>query len=515
MTVIKRPLFPYIVLSLLIIGFGIGIVKLFGTTVSSKFNEANSQAAAQVTFGEPSGHPWPRADVRQQAAPHHNDTRFDATSTFAIDVDTGSYTLARGSIEGGWAPDPATVRVEEFVNYFSYNYALPAASKVARVHFEGAPNPMSSKDRTYLLRIGLQAGGVGTRPPAHLTFLVDVSGSMSGQDRLPVAKEAIKTTVKQLGPRDRVAIVTYSGNTEVVLESTPATRRQHIFAKVDSLAPGGGTAMGSGMQLAYGIASRHAGPGRISRVIVMSDGDANIGTTNSTDMLADIRSGVDEGVTMSTVGFGTGNYQDAMMEQLADAGNGNYTYIDSADEVPRVFDERLESLLHVVAKDVKVQVEFDADAVESWRQIGYENRQLADRDFRNDRVDAGEMGAGHQVTALYEVKLARGVAPTAPIAIARFRHKTPHGHRAKEHTTRFTVGSLQKRLGESSNDLRFQSAVAAFAMLLRGDGGEVNLDWIEEIAASAHEGRPERLRFVELIRRTKKLGHDRTSGLTF
>lgn len=502
----------FVVLFAITAMFCVSIVKLFGTTVSSKFSNANNSVASQVVFGgesdyqpsyQPSYQPprqtapaWqpPRQQVQVQVP-----TEVEAVSTFSIDVDTGSYTQARRSIEGGYMPAERTVRVEEFVNYFKYDYSEPPKRKTAAVMFEGAPSPFSSDGDTHLVRIGLQARGLRERVPVHVTFLIDTSGSMGGEDRLPLAKQAVRMVMQQLLPTDTIAIATYAGSSDVVLDATSARDQITIGRALDSLRAGGGTAMGSGMELAYGVASRHAGPGRVSRVIVMSDGDANIGRSRSGDILDEVRSYVDDGVTLSTVGFGTGNYNDALMEGLADAGNGNYTYIDSADEIPRAFAERLDSMLHVVAKDVKVQVEFDTDAVKSWRQVGYENRKLANHEFRDDRVDAGELGAGHQVTALYEVTLQPRVARDARLATVRFRHKDAHGSVAREASSTMLASSLRSRIGHTSDDFRFQAAVATFAERLRGQDHK-NFGWIEEVASSGTAGHADRLRFVQLVR---------------
>lgn len=507
----KKTLVNLMTLGAVVLLGGIAVVKLGGETVSMKFDEANSAVASQVTFGgggyspPPARVVTPPPSVPSPAAgrPTHHATTHDAMSTFAIDVDTGSYTLSRGYLERGYAPAPSEVRPEEFVNYFHYDYAAPPPGKTASVHFEAAPSPFSANGRTHLVRIGLQARGLAERPPTHLTFLVDTSGSMEGSGRLDLAREAIKVATRQLRPTDTVAIVTYAGASRVALESTAAHRLDEIDAAADRLTAGGGTAMSSGMDLAYRTAVEHAGDG-VSRVFVLSDGDANIGATHPDAILDRLRAWSDDGVTLSTVGFGNGNYRDQMMERLADAGNGNYSYVDGEPELDRVFGDALNSLLYVVAKDVKVQVQWDADAVETWRQIGYENRQMSDRDFRNDAKDAGEMGAGHQVTALYEVRLAPGVEADDRLATVRFRHKKPDGFRASEASFELTGRHLRRRVGDASSDFRFQAAVAAFAERLRGQGG-ASWGWIEEVASAAAVGRPDRTRFLQLVRTARRI----------
>lgn len=502
--------------------FGLAVQRLFGTTVSSKFNNANNMVQNQVVFGGPSTGstyhtralrdlPTPRAAAVHRAPEPAAEvpvapavpTEVDAISTFAIDVDTGSYTLARRYLQNGATPDEATVRTEEFINYFRYDYPEPVAGKTAAVLIEGAPNPFTTDARSYLLRIGLHATK-GVHKPTHLTFLVDTSGSMGTEDRLPLAKEAILTAARNLGPGDTVAIATYAGSARVVLAPTAARNYDAIRRATEELGAGGGTAMGAGMDLAYRLAVENAGANRVSRVVVLSDGDANIGNTTPDAILADIRRWTEDGVTLSTIGFGMGNYRDQMMERLADAGNGNYQYIDGRDEVQKVFGDELRSMTQVVAKDVKVQVEFDPSLVESWRLVGYENRVMADRDFRNDRADGGELGAGHQVTAIYELKLKPAAIDAPRLGEVRFRYVKPNQSAADEAQFGFGAGNMRHRVGDGSTEFRFQAAVAAFSEKLRGRDG-VSWGWIEEVAETATAERPERVEFLQLVRRARSL----------
>ncbi len=388
----------------------------------------------------------------------------------------------------GQLPPPASVRVEEMVNYFTYHYAPPTDGAPFAVHMDAAPSPFHH-DRT-ILRVGVQAKQLARseRKPANLVFLVDVSGSMESTDKLPLAKHALRILVNNLNDGDTVSLVTYAGNTRVVLEPTGLDQKGRIMSAIEDLDAGGSTAMSSGLELAYDLASRNLRPGSSSRVIVMSDGDANVGNTTPDRILQQIAGKVKEGVTLSTIGFGMGNYKDTMMERLADKGNGNYYYIDTLSQAKRVFQEQLGGTLEVVAKDVKIQVELDKKLVESYRLIGYENRDIADADFRNDRVDAGEIGAGHTVTALYELKLApRDKSADLTLATVRIRAKTPRGTKASEKSYAFDPASLYASFDAAPKDLRFATAVMATAEVLRGSphAKEWKLPRIRAIAAAA------------------------------
>jgi Ca-activated chloride channel homolog len=354
-----------------------------------------------------------------------------------------------------------------------------------------------------MLRVGVSTRAIAAaeRKPANLVFLVDVSGSMSSADRLPLAKRALRILVDNLQPRDTVSLVTYAGSTRVVLAPTGLADRNRILAAIEDLSAGGSTAMASGIELAYQQAARGLRPGVISRVIVLSDGDANVGNTSHADILASIRGHVKEGVTLSTIGFGRGNYKDETMEQLANKGNGNNYYIDGLSQAKRVFQEQLGSTLEVVAKDVKIQVELDPSRVARYRLVGYENRDIADQDFRDDKVDAGEIGAGHQVTAVYEVELTSARRDGA-IATVRVRHKAPGGDRAVESTFPVAATAIAPTFAAASPDLRFAVAVAAFGDVLRGaeDAEHWSLSEIRTMAAAAADD-ADRRELVSLIDR--------------
>jgi Ca-activated chloride channel homolog len=392
----------------------------------------------------------------------------DALSTFAVDVDTGSYFYARRFLELGRAPAPASVRVEEWVNALGYAYAPPTnGDDRFSIHLDAAPSPFS--DGLTLVRVALKGKVIedAHRKPAHIVFLVDVSGSMMSGDKLAWAQESMDTAVSALRDDDSVAIVTYAGATGVVLPATSARHKDQIRGAIRALQSGGGTNMGSGMELAYREATKELSSARTARVIVLSDGDANIGRTTHDEMLTSIRGYVSEGVTMSTVGFGTGNYNDHLMEQLADAGNGNYTYIGSKEVMRRVFKDELTSTLEMIAQDVKIQVEWNPLAVEGYRLIGYENRDIADADFRNDKKDAGEIGAGHAVTALYEVRLVKD-STTDDLATVRVRAKEPRGTRATETSRVLTRGHLEQSTDALDADAKAALGAALAAEILRG-----------------------------------------------
>jgi Ca-activated chloride channel family protein len=432
------------------------------------------------------------------------DTATDRFSTFAVDVDTASYAVSRRYLNQSALPPHAAVRVEEFVNYFKYRYAPPEQGAFT-VHLEGAPSPFNAS--RHFVRVGVQGKVVSRsqRKPAHLVFLVDTSGSMNQQDKLPLAKEAMKIAVKNLNENDTVALVTYAGSTRDVLPPTPATDLERIFKAIDGLESGGGTAMGSGMELAYKHAVKKASGNVVSRVVVLTDGDANIGPNVGPDaMLNSIQGYVKEGVTLSAIGFGMGNYRDDLMEKLADKGNGNCFYIDSYKEAKKVFETQLTGTLEVIAKDVKIQVEFDPKVVRRYRLVGYENRDIADKDFRDDKVDAGEIGAGHSVTAMYEVEL---TGEKAPLGTVRIRAKAPNGTEAAEQAFPFEQKMMRATLDTASTDFRFALAVAATADVLRGSPSAQgwNLATAQKLAEGATDGNSDREEFVKLLTKARGL----------
>ena len=479
--------------------------RMAPTTADEKEHAASSaQAVTGIAMGSAA---TPGDGFRDYGRNPWVDAAKDHLSTFAADVDTASYTIARRMLTEGTLPPPAAVRVEEFVNYFSYAFGAPTAGTPFSVVMEAAPSPLSPGK--HILRVGVatKTTPASERKPANLVFLVDVSGSMHAPDKLGLAKQALKLLTDNLDEGDTVSLVTYAGSTRVVLPPTGLAHKQRILAALDELTAGGSTAMGSGLDLAYQQAMKGLKPGAISRVIVLSDGDANVGRHTHDEMLQIIAGRAKEGVTLSTIGFGMGNYKDETMEQLANKGNGNNFYIDSLAAAKKVFGEQLGATLEVVAKDVKLQVDFDPTLVARYRLVGYENRDIADDDFRNDAVDAGEIGAGHQVTALYEVELtAAGKQANAPLGGIRIRHKAPRGETATEAAFPM-VGGPAASFANASADFRFAFAAAAFADVLRGgqDAERWSLAQIRDLAQAAAGERDDRREMVTLIETTMRL----------
>jgi len=431
----------------------------------------------------------------------------DNLSTFAADVDTASYTITRRKLREGYLPPPAAVRVEEFVNYFPYEYAQPKKGHPFAVDVEASPSPFNP--RNHIVRIGVQGKKVhfDTRRPVNLTFLVDVSGSMQSRDKIGLLKDTLRMLTEELDDGDTVALVTYAGATKVVLAPTPISQRGRILSALNGLTAGGSTAMGAGINLAYQQAEAGFRPGAVNRVIVASDGDANVGVTSHSQLSNFISGKAKKGITLTTLGFGNGNYKDTMMERLANDGDGNYFYIDSLQESRRLFVDQLSSTLEVIAKDVKLQVEWNPDTVLAYRLIGYENRDIADKDFRNDAVDAGEIGAGHQVTALYEVALKDD--RSAGLGTVRVRNKAP-GPESPAVERRYEVPTaiIGQSFATASPQFRLQTAAAGFAEILRGSPhmNEISLRMVGDIARDAKRVEySEDSELVELIDRAARL----------
>lgn len=459
-------------------------------------------------------------------------TLIQPVSTFSIDVDTGSYSNVRRMLNQGYLPPKDAIRVEEFVNYFDYQYKASTDSKHPfAIDTQVATSPWN-KNRL-LMRVGLQAKSVDTHDhkagPKNLVFLLDVSGSMNAPNKLPLVKKALAMLTKQLSEDDSVAIVVYAGASGVVLEPTAGNQQIKIERALSQLSAGGSTNGGQGIELAYKLAQQSFNQNGINRVILATDGDFNVGMVDHEQLVSLIEAQREKGVQLTTLGFGQGNYNDHLMEQLANKGDGNYAYIDTLNEARKVLVHQLDATLNAVAKDVKIQVEFNPNLVAEYRLIGYENRALANEDFNNDRVDAGEVGAGHRVTAFYELVMTGGDRYSEPLryrpaqtdinerqtepnttelAFVKLRYKPIDGN-----TSLLMSQAIEhKDIGEFTNqsdDFQFATSVVAFAQKLKNSKFVDGLDYQTIIElANQHKGQDNygyRAEFVSLVRMAETL----------
>ncbi|WP_338050636.1 YfbK domain-containing protein [Pyxidicoccus caerfyrddinensis] len=433
-------------------------------------------------------------------------TEEERFSTFSVDTDTAAYTLTRAYLERGALPDEQAVRVEEFVNSFDYGYAAEPDAPFS-VHVEGFPSP--ARKGYQVVHIGVKAHEVSAeeRKPSHLVFVIDVSGSMDGEERLGLVKRALRLLVHALDERDRVSIVVYGSQARLVLGPTNATQKQKLLSAIDSVSSEGSTNAQEGLEMGYALAAKHLVKGGINRIILCSDGVANNGITDADGIWARVKEHAVRGITLSTVGFGMGNYNDVLMERLSHVGEGNYAYVDRLEEARRIFVQNLTGTLQVVAKDVKLQVEFDPKAVVRYRLIGYENRLLTKEQFADDRVDAGEVGAGHAVTALYEVKLRE---PAASFGTLRIRYKAPEGGESKLLEKPLPSSLVRPAYGRAAPPTRLSYVAAAFAEKLRGSYWARPLTWdglvsLWEEVGQPLKGRADVTELGELIRKARAL----------
>ncbi|ALG68884.1 vWA domain-containing protein [Beggiatoa leptomitoformis] len=499
--------------------------KVGSVSVTESFNRGQPQPASIPADYRP-----PLEDREKYAHVSDNpikSAKEQPVSTFSIDVDTGSYSNIRRFLNQGSLPNPDAVRVEEMLNYFTYNYPYPVSTTPPfKVTTEFAPAAWNPK--THILLIGIQGYDVprAQLPPANLVFLIDVSGSMNSPDKLGLLKSALQLLAESLTAKDRVSIVVYAGASGVVLEPTAGNETATINAALQRLVAGGSTNGGEGIQLAYAMAQQAYIPNGINRILLATDGDFNVGTTDFEALKSLVSEKRKSGIALTTLGFGTGNYNDQLMEQLADAGNGHYAYIDTLNEARKVLVDEVSSTLQIIAKDVKIQIEFNPAQVAEYRLIGYENRVLAREDFSNDKVDAGEIGAGHRVTALYEVTLqgsggerleslrynetkSQGAMSNAEIAFLRLRYKMPNAE--KSELLEFPISStlLNKNVSNTSENFRFASAVVAFGQLLRGGKYTEHFGYDDVLAlAQAAKGLDEfgyRNEFINLVKLAKSL----------
>ncbi len=422
-------------------------------------------------------------------------------STFSIDVDTAGYANVRRMLaHEGRLPPTDAVRLEEMINYFNYDYASPPASgQPFSIHTELAPAPWS--DNHHLLQVGLKGfePEPAARPPANLVFLVDVSGSMRAPNKLELVKKSLRLLVNRMRADDRIAIAVYAGAAGTALESTPGDQKAKILAALQGLEAGGSTHGSAGIELAYALAEQHRIEGGINRVIIASDGDMNVGTVDMEALKDLVARKRERGIALSTLGFGSGNYNYALMEQMADVGNGNAAYIDSLREAQKVLVSEMQSTLLTIASDVKVQVEFNPATVSEYRLIGYENRLLEREDFDNDKVDAGDIGAGHTVTALYEIVLAGSGGERIPdlryarreapeqahggeLAHVKLRYKAPGSTSSELVTRTIDRNNLRDSIAQGSTNLRFAASVAGFGQLLKGGTWTGSWDYDDALA---------------------------------
>ena len=451
----------------------------------------------------------------------------DPLSTFSIDVDTASYSNLRRFINEGRIPPKDAVRIEELINYFTYDYPQPEGDRPFSITTEISNAPWNQKHK--LVRVGLQGKKIDTEnlPPNNLVFLLDVSGSMNYANKLPLIKSAFRLLVDELTEKDTVSIVVYAGAAGLVLPPTSGNEKDKILGAIEQLDAGGSTAGGEGIKLAYELAKRFYKASGNNRVILATDGDFNVGTSSDAELVRLIENYRDEGIFLTVLGFGTGNFKDAKMEKLANKGNGNYAYIDSLLEAKKVLVTEMGATLLTIAKDVKIQVEFNPAKVQAYRLIGYENRLLAAQDFNDDKKDAGELGAGHSVTALYEVipvgvetdvnlpdvedlrYQQNNVDPSAynsdELMLVKFRYKEPKGTVSKLIQQPVVDGGLQ--FENASNDLKFAAAIAQFGMILRDSEykGNANFNDVLKLAKESKgvdlEGyRAEFIKMVETSR---------------
>jgi Ca-activated chloride channel family protein len=407
------------------------------------------------------------------------DTAEAPKSTFAVDVDTASYTMTRSFLDRGNMPNEAAVRVEELVNAFDYGYQAPTNGKVFNVHAEAAPSP--NRPGYHVLHVGIKGKTVSkaARKNANLVFVVDVSGSMDSDNRLGLVKKSLRLLVNQLGEADKVGIVTYGSDAKEMLQPTSVYNKAKILSVVDRLSTEGATNAEAGLRVGYKMASKHFRAGAVNRVILCSDGVANVGITGPGGILSTVQQQVQKGITMTTIGVGMGNYNDVLMEQLANKGNGNYFYVDKLGEARRVFVKQLTGTLQTIAKDVKIQLDFDRQAIARYRLIGYENRGLTAKQFKNDAVDAGEVGAGHSVTAIYEVKLRPGARSLGKV---RIRYKQPSGSVSQLIEQPIVRSIIRSSTDALSSPTQLSLVAAQFGEKLRGSYWARNINY-EDILA--------------------------------
>ena len=436
------------------------------------------------------------------------DASEENTSTFSIDVDTASYTVMRRDVNASSLPAPDSVRPEEYINYFDYDYPQPVDEHPFSVNMEVAPSKFG--EGMHLMRIGVQGKDIALADlkPTNIVFLVDVSGSMNSREKLPLVEKSIETLVANLRPDDTISIVTYAGADRIILEPTEVKRERKIRRAIRKLdrSLGGSTNAEAGIVAAYKMAESAKKPGGNNRVIILTDGDFNVGKTGDAlfDVIEEYR---EKEISLTCMGYGLGNYNDYHMENLSNKGNGNYFYVDSIEEAERVFGTELASTLEVIAADVKIQVEFNQDAVAKYRLVGYENRVLDNEDFDDDTVDAGEIGPGHTVTAYYELELSEGVQDESLLSTVRLRYKSQYGAESNLIERAIKLSQTSMTFEDASDGFRFGAAVAEFAEILRDSMhvDDADLGLVQEVASDASSGSDKEVEFIGLVEKAKAM----------
>jgi Ca-activated chloride channel family protein len=487
----RRPLLSLAVLAVVAAGCSGGPAASQGD-VPAPPDPGHHQPTA-VPWLEPDSTPYDGVTYEDPGVNPYVDPDEDQVSTFALDVDTASYTIAQRYVDDGHRPDPASVRVEEWVNAFAQGYRSPDDEAFAIVA-DGGPTPFTEADEV-LLRVGLQARDVRdrAREDAALTFVIDTSGSMEREGRLELVKDALRLLVDELGRDDTVAIVTFGDDARVLLEPTRASDTNEILGVIEQLRPGGSTNLEAGLRLGYDLARSSLTENGIDRVVLASDGVANVGLTDPDSILDAIRRDAQAGIELVAVGVGMGNFNDMLLEQLADQGDGFYAYVNVLDEARRLFTEDLTGTLQTVALDARAQVEFDRDVVAAYRLVGYENRDIDDDDFIDEDVDAGAIGAGHAVTALYVLRLREDIGRQDLLATVRLRWTDPERGAVDDLTREIRTSDLARSFEASDAYFRFDAIVAATAEVLRGSPWTERLDiaTVADVADREERGLPE------------------------
>lgn len=503
-----------------VVGYGTREYEAASPSMRIRGVASSAKMSKSMAYNQPA----PEFNTEGYSAIHENGFKSplrEPLSTFSIDVDAASYSNVRRFINEGQKPIPDAVRIEEMINYFDYDYPQPKGEHPFSIIYELGDCPWNKENK--LLHIGLQGEKMSTAevPPSNLVFLIDVSGSMEAPNKLPLLIKAMKLLVSQLRAQDRVAMVVYAGSSGLVLPSTSGNQKEKINAALERLQAGGSTAGSAGLKLAYEVAEENFMKDGNNRIILATDGDFNVGPSSNAEMERMIETYRNKGIFISVTGFGMGNYKDDKMEIIADKGNGNYNYIDNLMEAKKVFVNEFSSTLYTIAKDVKIQIEFNPAYVKEYRLVGYENRLLNEEDFDNDKKDAGELGAGHTVTALYEILPADGkdaqsrqlkyqqsevlpkASTTQELATIKFRYKKPDGEVSILMTE--TIPHTALTMAQTSDNFRFSAAVAGFGMLLRNSEfkGDITYDEVLSMARGSKgtdkDGyRAEFIRLVEL-----------------